>query len=63
MSEFKKGEWIEYSVTKTTGEFVKYLHSPSGHCLVDFDLCDLALLMVSNIKHVVPIKNCEKGGA
>lgn len=63
MSEFKKGEWVEYSVTKTTGEVVKYVDSPSGHCLVDFGLCDLALLMVSNIKHVEPIKNCEKGGA
>lgn len=63
MSEFKAGDSVEYSVTKTTGEFLKYVESPSGHCLVDFGLCDLALLQVGNIEHVGHCIHCKKGGA
>ncbi|HAV4522646.1 hypothetical protein [Acinetobacter baumannii] len=62
MSEFNTGDQVEYSVTKTTGEFIKYFESHSDYCLVDFGLCDLALLLVRNINHVDHHNNREKGG-
>lgn len=50
--EFDKGVLVEYSVTKTTGEFMGYVESPAEHCLVDFGLCDLALLDVQKVRKV-----------
>lgn len=50
MNEFRSGDQVENTETRTIGEFVKNVDLPSGHCLVDFGLSDLALLLVSNIK-------------
>ena len=47
---FNPGDQVENSETRTIGVFVKYVDSPVGYCLVDFDLSDLALLLVNNIK-------------
>ena len=48
---YKKGDSVVYSVTGTKGEFIQYVESPSGHCLVDFGLCDAGLIPLEHLRH------------
>ncbi len=46
-----KGDRVIHEITGSIGDFIKYLESPSEHCLVDFDLCDVGTVLLKNIRH------------
>ena len=48
---YKKGDSVVYEATGTKGEFIQYAESPSGHCLVDFGLCDAGLIPLEHLRH------------
>ena len=48
---YEKGDRVIYEITGSIGDFIKYLESPSEHCLVDFDLCDVGTVLLKNIRH------------
>ena len=48
---YKKGDSVIYEVMRMKGEFIQYVESPSGHCLVDFGLCDAGLIPLEHLQH------------
>ena len=52
---YKKGDSVVHSVIGTKGEFIQYVESPSGHCLVDFGLCDAGLIPLEHLQHATAL--------
>ncbi|MDC4837386.1 hypothetical protein OHV81_03130 [Acinetobacter baumannii] len=49
---YEKGDWVIHEATSCIGDFIKYLDSPSEHCLIDFALSDAVSVPLEKIRHV-----------